>query len=600
MKRKHLCLAGYALASLAAIGCARNQSVGLTATSPVQSSPAVQQMAADAHQAEVAGDNAQALSLYRQVLAKDPNNAWAKHRVERLSGSVDASAIAQRRLERNVERPNDQPTTSPAVAARQPVQTVAAEQSQTPTERAIARREAAINGTTPTATASAANAKENPFEDWFNEAEQASLEKAAKQKEEAQRKAAQLASSKVPEWATGPAAKPEATASVQPEAKPTEQAASPWDSFAWAKTAAPAKADQPIKQAANPFAEAIAEAKEAPAAQAPAEAKQSVAAVDDEAVFDSLDRREDPFADAGQSATWQSTVAASSGSEDSSVWAQVDAKQQSEVVQATSESSATASIKPVGFAQTEPTPGDGTPLAELCRDANIQVLGLVQKLESPMATVRREGLNELGLLGKKARTARLPVRILCEDPVAIVAAEAAWTLWQIDGDNYQSVRYLTTLIDSDDSDAANMAIQSLGLIGPDAVSAAPILRSRLTSANGVRRVRISEALVRIEPQDTGALQALVEGTRYGRPPERVEATYALAHTPAEHLNAIAPVLVNALHDEDESVRTAAALTLGSFGPAAEQARLALEAASRFDTRPVRDAARATLACLPRE
>lgn len=551
MKRKHLCLAGYTLVALTAVGCASRQPLEVYATNPVQSPPAVQQMVADAHKAEVAGNSDQALTMYRQVLAEDPGNAWAKHRVEKLSGTAEAPILAQRRMERLTGRTGAEQTAPAAPTNDARIQQVA--------DTRVAQAKQAEG-------AARTNQQENPFEDWFDKSHEAAASKELARREQDARQ--QVAAAPVPEWAR--------TA----EAKPTPTPAAAKEEFAWAT---------------NTEQKTVAVAPQTPAAEIPTPTKErAVATISDESVFAALERGRNPFEELES----QKPVAEAKpqGRFD---WA---TEPQNPVVQADTSASAAetrTSVERVAFSTNEETDYDGTPLVELCRDANVQVLGLVQQLESPMATIRREALNDLGLLGRKASTARLPVRILCDDPVPVVAAEAAWTLWQIDGDGYQAVRSLTKMVDSEDVAASEIAIQSLGLIGADAIGAAPVLRSRLTNATGIRRVRLAESLVRIEPEDTGALQALVEATRYGHSKERVEATYALAHTPAVHLDAIAPVLVNALHDDDEAVRTAAALTLGNFGPAAEHARLALEAASRFDTRPVRDAARATLACLPR-
>lgn len=536
MKRRHLCLAGYSLVAAAAFGCSRGPGLVSPAPTVVQASSDVQQQVAAAWEADRAGESERALAMYLEVLSADPGNAWAKRRVEQLSINF--------------------PTQSQQMLAQ-------AEQSSADTaEIKTVAAEKAVEATTE-AESNVRPAKSNPFEDWAfasKEKPEVKVETSAIESKPATGEAfpwAGKTDAVVASKATETRSVNRGVDTVDDEKlfEAAEQQANPFEAFVAADATAfetePAeKPETSIPEETFARAEPKIEEQPAPAPAAKVFLEDTIASA--------TDSEQKPFADGavqtvafGDSSGAKDVIAKASGS-----------------------------------------------LVELCTDANVQVLSLVHQLESPIASQRREALHELGLLGRTAQTARLPVRILFDDSSDVVSAEAAWTMWQIEQDSFQSVRRLATLVRSQDEDAADLAIQSLGLIGKDAVAAAPMLRSQLNSSSGVRRVRVAEALLRIQPEDVGALQSLIESTRYGRDAERAEATFALAHTPSVHLDKVTPVLVNALHDEDEAVRTAAALTLGGFGKGADTARLALEAAARFDTRPVRDAARASLACLP--
>lgn len=543
MKSKRLCLAGYTLVAAATLGCSRSPGLSNPTAGVVESSPNVQHTVAAAWEADRSGESERALAIYLDVLSADPHNAWAKRRVEQLSVNLPARGEQVAKAD-----------TQPAERSVKAVQQVSASES------------IAVKADTPEPEATS-----NPFDDWTIESKRRTVAQPSPE--------AQLASSDIAD-----------------DAKSASAEIFPW-------------ADESLVTTDTSRTDTINR-----------DVAKQTEAFDDEAIFDSLANNAKPFAGSVEFSPASPTDA--STSTDAVAETRPASNVSTNPFETLADSNAPATetnavfedissddhvmapaIKTVSFSQSKSTDIPLRPtqkrLVDLCNDANAEILTLVGKLDSPVASTRRAGLHGLGLLGKKAQTAKLPVRIMFGDEEPIVSAEAAWTLWQIDGDAFQSVRHLASLLTSKDFAAADASVQSLGLIGQDAIAAAPQLRDQLNRLSGVRRVRVAEALIRIQPEDVGALQVLIESTRYGRSVERTEATYALAHTPTVHIETITPVLVNALHDENEAVRTAAALTLGSFGPRAEHARLALESAAEYDYPHVRDAARAALDCLPK-
>ena len=227
------------------------------------------------------------------------------------------------------------------------------------------------------------------------------------------------------------------------------------------------------------------------------------------------------------------------------------------------------------------------------------VLALVSDLASPLPVARRAALRKLADGGPEMRDAVPAVSLMFRDESPVVRAEAAWAAYRLTGQAEAAVPTLAALLVCGDAEATSMAVQSLGLIGPPAAPAVGGLRELAVSSPGLASIRAIEALLRIDPADPAAARMLVDAVRFGREAERAEAVYALGSVPRSMAAGVVPMLVNAMDDEAEAVRTAAALTLGGFGEDAEPARRALEAAARFDTQSVRSAAKSTLACLPR-
>lgn len=230
--------------------------------------------------------------------------------------------------------------------------------------------------------------------------------------------------------------------------------------------------------------------------------------------------------------------------------------------------------------------------------ADSEVVSLLSDLSSPLPASRSAALEALALKGRAAAAARPAVSLLMNDADDGVRADAAWAAYQISGEAAASVETLTSLLSSPVAATRSKAVQALGLIGAPAAAAVPPLRRLAADEPGVESVRAIEAVARIEPADPAPARMLVDATRFGREAVRAEAVYAMGALPVERSAEVVPALANCLHDDAESVRTAAALTLGHFGGAAEPARRTLEAAARFDTEAVRKAARATLACMP--
>jgi HEAT repeat protein len=199
--------------------------------------------------------------------------------------------------------------------------------------------------------------------------------------------------------------------------------------------------------------------------------------------------------------------------------------------------------------------------------------------------------------GLRGWTARL------DDPNPFQRAAAARALGAIGPDARASVPDLIRTLGDDDSSVRTEAAMALGRIGPAAAAAAPEMLATLRQASyfdsgmigpslaglgpaavpllleatrdraGNARSESIRALRLIGPGARAALGRLEELARDPKDPDRVEAAFGLwsvAHSP----EAIS-LLADALADQNEYARTAAAVYLGSVGPEAKPAVPAL-------------------------
>ena len=238
-------------------------------------------------------------------------------------------------------------------------------------------------------------------------------------------------------------------------------------------------------------------------------------------------------------------------------------------------------------------------LSMTCKDSEPWLYAQVLKLGSPEPTIRKEALTHLADMGSTARQAGLAVRTLLADPDPLVQAHAAWALWVIENDPWDSVATLRPLLDHSNPDVVELACYMLGDIGTQADSALDALNLLRDHADGTLRIHAAEALIRIQGVDDKSLAVLATALKSRVSQERWIAAVALGRCRGEKSAGAVTALMSALKDVDPEIRSAAALSLGGLGPDAEKALPELERISRTDDAQVRDSAHAALACLKR-
>lgn len=238
-----------------------------------------------------------------------------------------------------------------------------------------------------------------------------------------------------------------------------------------------------------------------------------------------------------------------------------------------------------------------TDLARLCPDAPDDLLAIVKRLESPEATVRKDGLIELAERADDARSVVGAVRALFHDPDPPVKAHAAWAACQISGVTEDCVSTLAGVARSGDPAGATFAAYSLGLLEQDAAVAVPALQTACESENPAIRLCAAEALLKITPEAAEPLSTLIDGLRDPAPEHRWLAALSLSAASSVYQESAVLALIPALHDPVADVCSSAALALGAYGSAASAAAADLQAALSHPEADVREAASAALECI---
>ena len=238
-------------------------------------------------------------------------------------------------------------------------------------------------------------------------------------------------------------------------------------------------------------------------------------------------------------------------------------------------------------------------IALACKNCEPWVYAQAMKLESLNPEVRKEGLTRLADMGQKASPACPAIQPLLQDPDPLVQAQAAWAMWEITSDPWESVGSLRPLLDHSHADVVELACYILGDIGAQAESATGSLELLRDHSDGIMCVHAAEALIRIQGVDQKSVTVLTEAMKSKDNEERWIAAVALGHCRGDNSAPAVEALTTALSDVDPEVRSAAALSLGGLGKDATQAKPDLERVARSDDPQVRDAARAALACLNR-
>jgi HEAT repeat protein len=235
-------------------------------------------------------------------------------------------------------------------------------------------------------------------------------------------------------------------------------------------------------------------------------------------------------------------------------------------------------------------------LRDACGPLPADLEALVLQLDIPEAGVRKDVLADLARLKAKARPALPAIRVLLEDS-PLVAAHAAWTLWEIEQNESQAVRELVRLMHTGEPEVVQFTAYALGSLGPKALDAAPALRAERERFTGATRIHVAEALTRIDAFDQASVEVLIASLQHSETHVRWMAAIALGQTQVRYADIAVPALVGALHDQNPEVRAAAALSIGGFGSSASSAVSELQSRATLDTPSVREAAQTALACI---
>ncbi|MEZ6065853.1 MAG: HEAT repeat domain-containing protein [Planctomycetaceae bacterium] len=179
----------------------------------------------------------------------------------------------------------------------------------------------------------------------------------------------------------------------------------------------------------------------------------------------------------------------------------------------------------------------------------------------------------------------------------MIATHAAWTIWQIDGNDHAMEQELLRIMQLGDANVVQFAAYTLGSLGPAAIDVAPALRIERERHNGATRIHIAEALTRIDAFDQASVQVIIQGLDDADVEVRWLAAISLGEVNSRHSDIAVPALILALNDSDPDVRSAAALSLGGFGALATQAIPALRDRATLDCPEVRSSAQTALACI---
>ncbi len=245
------------------------------------------------------------------------------------------------------------------------------------------------------------------------------------------------------------------------------------------------------------------------------------------------------------------------------------------------------------------SPFEPRSLIRLCRGADNELLSEVERLDHADAEIRKQGLTALAARGAKAQPARLAVKMLLDDADESIVAHAAWALWEIDGDAWQSVQPLAELLDSQNQAVVQFTCYTLGTMGRDAQTAVPRLRTVLASPDATLRLHAAEALISVDPASPQAVATLIQLTHHSSTEIRALAVMALGGVSPELHPGSVEALTLALRDRESQVRSTAALSLGALGRAATSALEPLREAATSDDTDVSEAAAAALACIDR-
>jgi HEAT repeat protein len=166
---------------------------------------------------------------------------------------------------------------------------------------------------------------------------------------------------------------------------------------------------------------------------------------------------------------------------------------------------------------------------------------------------------------------------------------AARALAEQRGDAVDAIAGLTRAIGDSNPAVRELAITTLGQIGPDVKAALPAIESSLHDEHPSVRTAAALAIDSIDPNTQIHLPVLIEALRRGDGP-----VFLAVGRMAERGAWAVPTLVALLSDRRPPVRALAAKSLGEIGPPARSAEGALQKRLRDDQPSVRKAAKNAL------
>lgn len=192
---------------------------------------------------------------------------------------------------------------------------------------------------------------------------------------------------------------------------------------------------------------------------------------------------------------------------------------------------------------------------------------LIALLKTARPEKRLALIESLRLAGAEARPA-LPVLLpLLDDGSPAVRRAALEFLIEFAADARPSLPVLLRLAKDDNSGVRSAAIRLLAKLGPVTAADVPVLVAALKDEDPQQRQVALEALEKLGPEAAAAVPALVERLAKAKEPPALKVL--LIRTIAKlgpRAKVSSPTLMNVLKtDADESVRRAAADTLGGFG-----------------------------------
>jgi HEAT repeat protein len=166
---------------------------------------------------------------------------------------------------------------------------------------------------------------------------------------------------------------------------------------------------------------------------------------------------------------------------------------------------------------------------------------------------------------------------------------AARMLSERRGDMTEVVAGLSKAVDHSDFVVREVAITTLGRIGPQAKEAMPALETALLDENSSVRTAAALAIDSIDPNSQAHFPVLIESLRQGDGPVFL----AVGRMGARGAWAV-PALAALLSDRRPSIRALAAHALGEIGPPAHDVERALKQCMRDPEASVRKAAQSAL------
>jgi HEAT repeat protein len=176
------------------------------------------------------------------------------------------------------------------------------------------------------------------------------------------------------------------------------------------------------------------------------------------------------------------------------------------------------------------------------------------------------------------------------DPNVEVRRAATHSLVEQPVNDQRVIKELTHNVSDKNPELRYESAEALGKLGPAANSSLPLLILRLQDGEKNVRLRAAFSIQKIDPADRSFVPALTDAMREGDGRTLLEVG-ALG----PHAAWAVPTLSGLLSHESPKVRTLAAKALGNIGPAASEAKVALEAARSDPNAGVQKAATDALA-----